>query len=392
VKRLIPTACVLAAAALAGCGSSASPGGEAVPPPIEAATATVRLTDVPTFVEAGGVVRAKTTAAIASRLLAPVVEVAVAPGDRVRRGETLIRLDARALDADRSRAAAALVAAEQAVTVAAAQQQSAEAGLQLATVTHERIARLSARRSATPQELDQAVAGLRTAEAQLASARAQAEQAAAALEAARAAADAAQVAATYAVLTAPFDGIVTTRTIDPGSVAAPGVPLATVEATGGYRLEVSVDEARASWVTPGADAEVSIDRGAAESPAGWVRARVAEVARLDPSSHSFVVKLDLPSSATAPSGSFGRARFAGPSRRALVAPASALVRRGQLAFVYVVDAEGAARLRPVNAAPADGGLIELLAGVRAGEVLVASPPPSIVDGARVRPMAAGGRS
>ena len=126
------------------------------------------MTDVAEAIESGGVVQARTTATITSRILAPVREVRVAPGDRVRAGQTLIVLDGDDLAAGARAARSAALAAEQGAKAAAAELQAAEAALALARASHDRIAGLQARRSATAQELDDATATLRSAEARVA--------------------------------------------------------------------------------------------------------------------------------------------------------------------------------------------------------------------------------
>jgi len=375
-------ASVAAVASLIGCGGS--------PPhrPVEATEAaspqalgltTVTTSELPATFEAGGVVRARTTATVAARVMAPVVSVTARPGDRISRGATLITLDARELVAQAARGKASLLAADESARAAEFQVEAVEAGARLARLTYDRIRGLHEKRSATAQELDQALAALRSAEAQATGARAQVAAAAATRDAARAGAQAADVGVTYTTLTAPFDGIVVSRLVDPGSLATPGTPLLVLEQLGASRLEVALDEARASRVTGGQAADV---RFGGEDQA-WTRATVAEVSRIDPSTHSFLVKLDLPTGAGPPSGSFGRARFAGPPRRALAVPASTVVRRGQLAFVFVVGADRLARLRPITPGPSAAGQIEVLAGVTAGESLVEAPPDWLTDGTPV---------
>lgn len=346
-------------------------------PAVAAATATADLTELTSPFEAGGVVRARATALVASRVMAPITAVHVRAGDRVRRGATLVTLDARDINANRARADASSLAAAETVRAAEGDVTAAESAVQLARLTRDRMASLQATRSATTQELDQAVAALETAEAQRASARARLAAATAARDAARAGADAATITTTYAVLAAPFDGIVTERNAEPGSMAAPGVPLLTVEDAAAYRLEVQIDEARASRIAPGQRVDVRLDTG---DPAAWRDGRVAEIARVDPASHSFLVKIDLPGGGEARSGLFGRARFAGPPRRALTVPASALVKRGQLTFVFLADADRRARLRPVSIGAAPGDRAEILAGLRQGDTVVVNPPPALADG------------
>ena len=326
--------------------------------------------------------RARSTAAVASRVMAPILEIHVRPGDRVRRGTPLVTLDSREVAAHRAGAAAALASAVEAAHAAESEVHSAEAAARLARTTHDRMRTLHDRRSATPQELDQAVAALTAADAQLSGARARLAAAGAARDAAQSASEGAAVAASYAVLVAPFDGLITDRSADPGAMATPGVPLLTIEDATAFRLEVALDEARATRVALGQTADVEIgDRTAANYWTG--AARVSEVARLDSASHSFLVKLDLAGPPTLRSGVFGRARFAGPTRQTLVVPASAAVRRGQLTFVYTVDAQNRARLQHVSTGAEARDQIEVLAGIREGDRIIANPPVQLSDGAPV---------
>ena len=381
MKLTILIGSVLAAMAGTACTAKAPAPGTDVPS-VAVSLERVEVGDVTSPVEAGGVVRARATAVIASRMMAPVAEVHVRPGDRVRRAEKLVTLDARETQANRARAAAALAAAQETVRAAESDVRAAEASLRLARATHERISALASKRSATPQELDQALAGLNGAEAQLGARQAHVAAAIAARDAERASLDAADVTASYALISAPFDGVITERTVDPGSMAVPGAPLLTLEDPTQFRLEVQLDEARAAAVSIGQTVDVLLDQ-AGTSTDNWHAGHVVEVARVDPASHSFLVKIDVPSAATIRSGLFGRARFAGPVRGVLTVPSSALLRRGQLTFVFMVDADSRARLRPVSAGAVTRDRVEALAGIQAGDTVVTNPPVSLSDGARV---------
>jgi HlyD family secretion protein len=136
--------------------------------------------------------------------MAEVQEIRVKPGDRVSAGQPLVTLDSRELAANRLRAEAAATAGEQTEQAAAAGLAAADAGLALALATYRRISDLRLKNSATPNELDEATAGLRGAEAQVSAAKARVSEARGALAAARAGAEAARIAASYAALTAPL--------------------------------------------------------------------------------------------------------------------------------------------------------------------------------------------
>jgi RND family efflux transporter MFP subunit len=195
--------------------------------------------------------------------------------------------------------------------------------------------------------------------------------------------------ASYTRITAPFAGVVSERHADPGDMAAPGAPLVTVEAGGSRQLEVRVDEARASAIALHQVVRVRLDAMEDDDgSAAAVTGHVVEIARVDPASHSFVVKIDLPDGATLRSGTFGRAIFDGPIRRALVVPATAVVRRGQLVFVFTVT-DNVARLRPISVGRTVDAGVEVAAGILPGEAVVTSPPDFLVDGTTVSAAGAG---
>ncbi|HEX2309137.1 MAG TPA: efflux RND transporter periplasmic adaptor subunit [Vicinamibacterales bacterium] len=388
----------------AACGGSHPAERRVEQPPTDVRVVAVTAADLPRAYEAGGVVRARTTAAITSRLLAPLVEVRVAPGDRVRAGQVLASLDARDLSAAERRAAAGKQAAAEAGRAATSERDAAEAALALATAHHKRITMLHERKSATDDELDQAVAGLRAARSRLAAVEARVAESSAGLLAAAAGADAATVSASWAVITAPFDGVITEKLVEPGNMAAAGMPLFRMEQAGPMRLDVRLDESRAASIGAGQQVDVLFDvapshlapglqSGRADVDSGLqsrrVTGRVTEIARAaEAGAHAFLVKIELPPDVRVPSGAFARARFAGRARPVVALPAAAVVRRGQLTSVFVRDGERA-QLRLVEVGDAlvssDGAdVVEVLAGLRPGERVIVDPPPALRDGTRVR--------
>lgn len=363
--------------ALAACspGTKAEPTGPVNAMPVTVAT--VAMADVVDTFEAGGVVQALTTATIMARILAPVREVRTAPGDHVRAGQVLIVLDGRDLAADARRAQATAASADQNLIAAAAERQAADAALALARSTHARVAGLHAKRSATPQEFDDATSTLRAAEARAAGAAARAQAAASSLESARAASEAADTTETFSRIAAPFDGVVTEKMVEPGNMAAPGTPLMRVEDTRGFRLDVRIDESRIGQIAPSATVAVALDAGADRAPR-TITGTVTEVGRaVNADARTFLVKIALPADHQLRSGMFGRARFTTQPRRALTLPPGALVQRGQMTSVFVVE-QDIARLRLVNVSGS-----EVLAGLSDGEVVIVSPPPTVTDGRRV---------
>lgn len=350
--------------------------------PIAVRVARAAREPIPDVFDAGGIVQAKRRAAIASRIMAPIADIRVTAGERVRRGDPLVMLDARQLQASAGQAAAALSAAERAVGAAAAEKEAAEAAVALASASFERMAALATRKSATAQELDQARAALRSAEARTRGTAARADEAAAAVEAARSASEVARVNLTYAQLTAPFDGVIAERLADPGNLATPGAPLLILEDVSAFQLETRIDASRAAGVNIDHEVEVVIGGGAGTTGSA-VTGRVTEITRAaDPTAHTLFVEIALPDDPRVHSGLYGTARFARGSSDHLVVPASAVVRRGQVTSVFVAR-DGRARLRLVRLGAEVGALVTVLAGLDAGEEIVLDPPGHLVDGAAI---------
>ncbi|HVW04805.1 MAG TPA: efflux RND transporter periplasmic adaptor subunit [Vicinamibacterales bacterium] len=383
MKRLMGIVALgLIAALVSACRTSPHAAVAAHPQePIAVTIAAASMTDTADRLEAGGVVTARETAVISSRITATIARIAVAAGDRVRAGDVLLTLDAQDVVERAQQARALARAAEKTLVQTKAEEKAAEAEETLAAAWQGRIVTLHERRAATDQERDEANARLAAADARISAARAGADAADAQLAAARAAADAATAAEAFAIVRAPFDGLVAERLIDPGNLALPGVPLLRLESAGDRQIVAHVDEARAAFVRVGDRVTVAL----ADMPSSdrAVDAVVAEVARaVDVDQRAFTVKIDLASPVHVRSGSFARVVFAGARRRALVVPADAVRRRGQVSSLFVVQ-DGVARLRLIDVGAMLSGGVEVLAGLDAGESVVTSPPPRLVDGSSV---------
>ena len=304
---------------------------------------TVNVSSIADIYRASGTVRARQTAAIASKIAANILEARVHAGDYVEAGQVLLVLDRRDLEANLRRAEAARIESETAVSETENAIASARASVDLARVTHKRFQDLLAQTSVSQQEFDESVARLKNAEAAVEMAVSKRRQAEARRSQVEAELAAARVTLGYATLTAPFAGLVMERKADPGSLATPGAPLLTLEREGNLRLEASIDESRLGLVRIGASVAVEID-GLNRTVSG----RVGEIVPLiDPATRTLTAKIDLPGLPGLRTGMFGRAVFAAGSREAVVVPQSAVLERGQIRSVHVVEGD-TARLRFVT--------------------------------------------
>jgi NAD(P)H-flavin reductase len=110
---------------------------------------------------------------------------------------------------------------------------------------------------------------------------------------------------------------------------------------------------------------------------------VSELAPVaDAASRTFRVKLDLPVTQGVRAGQFGRVAVPTSEAQVLQVPSTAVVRRGQLEFVYVAD-QGKASLRLIRTGRVFGPVSEVVTGLHAGEKVVEKPDSGLRDGQHV---------
>jgi RND family efflux transporter MFP subunit len=321
---------------------------------------------IPDLVEAVGTLRASQTSPLAAQMMGNLVEIRVHEGDLVRRGQILAVIDEGQPRAALDRATAADLASQQQIA-------AADSELTLAEATFKRYQTLYEKKSVSPQEFDEVKARYQTAQARRDMARSGQAQAKAALQQAH-------TALGYTHILAPFDGIVTERKIDVGTLASPGMPILTIEDQRRFRLEASVNESDVQFVRLGQAVPVFVDALGDQELKGKV---VEIVPAADAASRSFVVKVEMPIERALRSGLFGRARFARGERSALLIPRSAVVERGQLQGIYVLDLNRIAGLRYITLGKLSAGQVEVLAGLQVGEMLIADPGSRELNGKKV---------
>ncbi|MGB7845788.1 MAG: efflux RND transporter periplasmic adaptor subunit [Candidatus Acidiferrum sp.] len=337
----------------------------------------IQLQNVADELEAPGSVIAQSTAQVAARTIGTVLLVAVREGDNVKRGQVLAQLDERELSAHRSAAQAASRGASAGVVQATKAVAAAQAQADVMKKTYDRYNYLKEQKSVSPQEFDEVAAKQEAAQANLEQAKAALSQSEAGVAQAESEARAAESVASYARIVAPFDGRVIRRSVEPGSLVSPGMSLFVVEDTSRYQLEATLPAEALSAVKKNSLVRVQLDRLPEKSLTG----KVAEIeAGADPTSHTLKARVDLPKEFGVQSGMFGRAYFVQGEKRALVLSVEALVSRGQLRGIYVVDDTSLIHWRVLTLGKSTGNRVEVLSGLNDGEVAVLNPGSQELDG------------
>ena len=338
VKRLFIAALLL----LVGCGSKEEPTisvvSAAQQATIQAAVVEMKTAPVPIRVEVTGQVMPIFQATLSSRIQGTIDTLLVREGAQVSKGQLLIQLDSRDVQADLARAKAEV--------------ENAKAQL-------DRMNALYARDAVSKQEMENATRTYKVTEANRKAVLAQ---------------------LSYTVVKAPFDGIITEKKVEAGELASPGQPLLKMEDSRQLRLEATVAEGDLKSVSLGDKIPILIDALGVQP----LRGIVSQILPAgDPQTHTFTVKVDLPITPGLKSGMFGRLQLDKGVTQTMLVPASVIVERGELTSVFVVGSDQIGRLRWVKVGRRIDNQVEILSGVNVGERVLLEGARGI-DGAAVQ--------
>lgn len=297
------------------------------------------------------VVEAVRQTTLSTQVAGAVVALNVKPGDKVRAGQELLRIDARA--------------AQQGVVGASAQVEAAQANLNVATRELERQKQLLQKQYISQAAFDRAQAQWDAAKAQVKALQAQTQ--------------AAQAQSGFFVLSAPYSGVVSDVPVTLGDMAMPGRPLVTMHDPSALRVTAAVPQALLAAVNAQPKAVRYELPGVSGYATPQVPQQVQVLPSVDPVTHTGQIRLSLPAGieGLAP-GLFARVWLAGQSTgktgvERLYVPASAVVRRAEMTGVYVINAQGKPGLRQVRLGQSTGERVEVLSGLRQGDKVAAEP-------------------
>lgn len=435
-RRLFCLSLCGALLAVCGCGGGGLQVGASTPaPPRTVPVIIVDKQDLVQTIEMPGTVEGFETADLYAKVGGYLDQILVDIGDRVEQGEVLARLSIPELhqelqgkraavisaQAKVSQAEAAVLQTQAGVTSAVAAVEEAEthrdekqAQLQYRQAAYERTNELVQRGSLLAKMLDEAHYQSDAAAAALKSVQASVRAASARLQAAQAnvvkaerdrdsaiamvAVAEAQGARTesmlaYSVIKAPFSGLVTKRTVDPGAFIQPAEgnsaaqPLLTISRTNVVRVRLDLPMKQVRWLDRGDEAVLN---RIVVLPGERFTGTVARFSpSLDRTSRMMHVEIDLenPAHRLLP-GYYGYVRlFLAEFPQTPVIPSSALMTDQEGAFVYVVETDTVTR-RNVVTSYRDGTIVGIASGLMGGEQVVQAGGGQLRDGQKVTPVVA----
>jgi multidrug efflux pump subunit AcrA (membrane-fusion protein) len=355
---------------------------------------TLRSQSVVNTLELSGTIRTVEQATLSTRVMGRITQMSLESGDRFRKGDILARIDVMDMTAQTGQAQLGVAQAQAEVYRSQAslsqlesQKLEAQSAMRLAQITQSRMSKLQAEGAVTKSQLDDANTNLEQARARVAQSDAGIRQSQAAIAQTQAAVSRAElsvvasdVGESYGTIFAPFDGVVVQKLAYEGEMASPNTPLLKVENPNKLQLEISVPEENLRFVRVGQPVQVQFD---AVSQA--LSATVQQIVpAADPKSRSFMIKIPLNNSGKLISGMFGRIALPlGERKETLLIPESAMIQRGQLQGVYVVEPKGEqsiAVLRWVKTGKTQKGQIEIVSGLAVGDRIITNNISQLSDG------------
>ena len=319
-------------------------------PVVKVYVAKVEKSDITQFSESVGTVKALRVATVASKIMGSVARLNFKEGDRVKEGTVLVEIDDREINAQLEQAHAA-------VTEATASYRNAEINLK-------RIMALLEQRSATQQQVDNTVMQFDMSTARTQQANANVE--------------ALKVMLGYARVSAPFDGVITEKTIEKGEMTSQGRPLFIVTDDRRLRLEAEIRESEIRGIKEGAVIDVRVD-----AVDKVLKGKVSQIVPSgDPATHSFLVKIDLPGTEGLLPGMFGRAFVSKGVTVSMLVPKGAVIEKGQLKGVFTVK-NNTAGFRMIKTGMVSNDKVEVLSGLTDGEEVAVSNIDKLADGSPV---------
>ena len=348
----LPAAALALLNLAAGCGREArapAPSGRQ----IRATIIVAEKLPTPVVVTATGSVAAEARADVSTRLMGWVRKVHVQEGQVVRAGAPLVSIDDTGLKAKRAQVEAGIAEATAVL---------ANAGKSAA-----RFERLLAEKAVSRQQYDDVITGRDRAQAGLAAALAGRDEIATNLR--------------YLDIVSPIAGLVVRKSVQPGDMANPGVPLVSVEQVDRMKIVARLSERDVDAVAVGDSVTIEVPSAAG---AAFRAALTKVVPAAEPGSRTFDIEAHVPNAdGRLRSGMYARVLVPTGRRDAVRVPERAILERGQLRGVHVVGPDGVVSLRWVRLGRVADGRVEVVAGLAGGESLAVSPAEPLTEGDRV---------
>ncbi|NOQ45433.1 MAG: efflux RND transporter periplasmic adaptor subunit [Desulfobulbaceae bacterium] len=289
---------------------------------------------------------------ITSRITGYINKISVREGQQIHKGDLLVSLDSSDIDGAIQQAEAAVNKSRSALKDAQIDFERYEALFKEGSVPENAFRKIRLQRDVSRETLHAALAAYETAKSQH----------------------------QYILIKSPVDGVVVERQKRAGDLATPGFPIISIESEKALLFKSFVPESQIQKLIQGDEVTVFID-----APGTTLNGQISRlIPSGDPVTRSYEIKISLNDTTGLLPGMFGRVRFQVGTETSPVIARTAVVERGGLRGVFVVDAEQRAYFRWLRFGREWPDRLQVQAGVSQGERIVAHSVSLIHDGDLIR--------
>lgn len=309
--------------------------------------------------EVSGKVESSQNASISTRMMGYITDIKVKVGDKVQKGQLLVTIDSRDIQAHKGQADAMVA--------------EAEAAFANAQKDLERFTALYEQKSATAKELENITFQHQSAKSHL--------------EAARQMRNEANATMSYAQVVAPFTGVITQKYMDAGSMATPGMPILSLEGKEGFQVTATIPETEIGKMKMGDEVQVTI-----KTIDKSFKAIINEISSSSlTTGGQFLIRIHVSKNEEDGllSGQYANVSMNGLSAseenkgQTLLVPASSIIYNDQLTGIYTISSFNTALLRWIRLGKSYGANVEVLTGLGGDEKFVLKSESKLWNGAPV---------
>jgi membrane fusion protein (multidrug efflux system) len=328
---------------ITNCSDQSSGEGQFAMPPMPVEVAEVKMQNVSEKFEAVGTIEATEEITVVSEINAAVIELPFTEGSQINKGSLIAQLDDSQLAADLSRA---------------------EALHSQSLATYNRVKKVVEQKAGTPQDLDDALASLKVAEANLKLAQARLDK---------------------TKIIAPFSGMIGSRKVSVGSFLRTGDAITELANLNEIRINFSAPERFLSELKRGSEVIVF----SPVYPGHEVKGRIIAIEPIIDSetrTARIVAKVQNPGQKFRPGMSANVSVVLSQRQEALTIPTEAVFANGNQSFVYIVNADSTVAPAPVTLGLQMSDVVEISAGLEQGMKIITAGHQKLFPGAKVLPV------
>ncbi len=322
---------------------------------VTAKVAIAKLQDYPIVHSFSGNLEADKQSNLSTRIMGQISKIYVKPGQKVQKDQLLIQIRNQDILAKKAQVEASKVEANSAYV-------SAEKDLK-------RFEALYASNSASDKEMEDISTRYQMAKARLDAVNQMEKEVDENMR--------------YASIRAPYSGVITSRFVEEGDLANPGMPLLSIESAAQWKVIARIPEADI--------ARINLDDMLKVNFKAIDKVFDGKIIEINPSTantgnqYEAKILVSIPENCTAKlySGMYATVLFEHGTQQLILVPKKSLVHKGQLTGLYAVSQSGNALLRWINTGKTLGDKIEVLSGLNDGEQYIESTEGKLFDGALV---------